>query len=93
LQTEQLETAQKLRGLNNGAALGILELDGAEVKPEALINLTRRIVENQTLEFFTYNRKASYCGNCKKSWFETLHKCPSCGSMSAITTFDRFTST
>src|SRR5208283_3807076 len=36
LQTEQLETAQKLRGLNAGAALGILELDGAEVKPEAL---------------------------------------------------------
>ncbi len=93
LQTEQLETAQKLRGLNTGGTLCILELDGAEVKPEALISLTRRIAENQTLEFFTYNRRASYCGNCKKSWFETLHKCPCCGSMSAITTFDRFTST
>jgi len=66
LQTEQLETAQKLRGLNTGGTLCILELDGAEVKPEALISLTRRIAENQTLEFFTYNRRASYCGNCKK---------------------------
>ena len=91
--TEQLETAQKLRGLNVGATLDILELDAAEVKPEALMNLTQRMVENQTLEFFTYNRIISYCDNCKKSWFGTLHKCPCCGSMSALATFDRFTST
>jgi len=93
LQTDAIDTAQKFKGLNTGGSLSILELESTEVKPEALMDLTRRLIENQTLEFFTYNRIISYCDNCKKSWFGTLHKCSRCGSMSALTTFDRFTST
>ncbi len=93
LQTDAIDTAQKFKGLNTGGSLSILELESSEVKPEALMDLTRRLIENQTLEFFTYNRIISYCDNCKKSWFGTLHKCACCGSMSALTTFDRFTST
>jgi ribonucleoside-triphosphate reductase (formate) len=91
--SETLEMAQKMKGLSVGGTLDIVELDGFEVKPEALMDLTRRLIENQSLEFFTYNRIISYCDNCKKSWFGTVHKCPSCGSMSALSTFDRFTST
>ncbi len=93
LQTDALDTAQKFKGLNTGGSLSILELESSEVKPEALMDLTRRLIENQTFEFFTYNRIISYCDNCKKSWFGTLHKCSCCGSMSALATFDRFTST
>ena len=93
IQTEMLETAQKWKGLNAGGNLSIIELEGADYKPEALMDLTRRLMENQSIEFFTYNRLISFCDNCKKNWFGTLHKCPSCGSMSTLTTFDRFTST
>jgi ribonucleoside-triphosphate reductase (formate) len=93
LSTEQLETAQKMKGLGAGGTLDIVELEAAEFKAEALVDLTRRLIENQYLEFFTYNRIVSYCANCKKSWFGTLHKCPCCGSMSALATFDRFAST
>ena len=93
LSTEALETAQKLEGLNTGGNLNIIELENAEYNPEALMKLTQRLIENQTIEFFTYNRLVSSCDNCKKNWFGTLHKCPSCGSMSSLTTFDRFVST
>ncbi len=93
LATEQLETAQKMKGLNAGGTLEIIELEGGVYKAEALMDLTRRLIENQSLEFFTYNRIVSYCDTCKKSWFGTLHKCPCCGSMSALATFDRFAST
>jgi len=93
LQTEQLETAQKMKAISAGGTLDIIELEASEYKAEALMDLTRRLIENQYLEFFTYNRTVSYCGNCKKSWFGTLHKCPCCGSMSALATFDRFAST
>jgi anaerobic ribonucleoside-triphosphate reductase len=93
IQTEQLETAQKMKGLNAGGNLSIIELEGAEYTPEALMNLTMRLMENTAIEFFTYNRLISFCDNCKKNFFGTLHKCPSCGSMSTLTTFDRFTST
>ncbi len=93
IQTEMLETAQKMKGLNAGGNLSIIELEGAEYTPEALMNLTMRLMENSAIEFFTYNRLISFCDNCKKNFFGTLHKCPSCGSMSTLTTFDRFTST
>jgi ribonucleoside-triphosphate reductase (formate) len=93
LQTEALETTEKFKGLNAGGNLSIIELENSEYKLEAFMDLTRRLIENQTLEFFTYNRLISFCDNCKKNWYRTLHKCPSCGSMSNLTTFDRFAST
>ncbi|XHH09338.1 MAG: anaerobic ribonucleoside-triphosphate reductase [Candidatus Bathyarchaeia archaeon] len=94
VRTEALEFAQKLSGLSAGGSLGIVELDAFDVSPTALLDLTRRLVEaHQPLEFFTYNRVVTYCRNCKKSWFGTLHKCPTCGSISTLGTFDRFNST
>jgi len=90
---ESLEIERKLKGLNAGGSLNIIELESNEYKPEELMNLTEHLIKNQNLEFFTYNRISTYCDNCKKSWFGVLHKCPSCGSMSTLTTFDRFAST
>jgi anaerobic ribonucleoside-triphosphate reductase len=90
--SESFEVEQKLKGLNVGGSLSIIEMD-KDCKPEDLMKFTARLVENQALEFFTYNRITTYCDNCKKSWFGVLHKCPSCGSISTLTTFDRFVST
>jgi anaerobic ribonucleoside-triphosphate reductase len=90
---ESLEIEKKLKGLNAGGSLNIIELESNEYQPEELMNLTEHLIKNQDLEFFTYNRINTYCANCKKSWFGFLHKCPSCGSMSPLTTFDRFAST
>jgi anaerobic ribonucleoside-triphosphate reductase len=90
---ESLEIEQKLKGLNAGGSLNIIELESNKYTPEELMNLTEHLIKNQDLNFFTYNRVNTYCHNCKKSWFGVLHKCPSCGSMSTLTTFDRFVST
>ncbi len=91
--SESLETEQKLKGLNAAGNLSIIELGETEYKPEELMNLTKQLIEKQAVEFFTYNRRITYCVNCKKSWFGALHKCPSCGSISTLITFDRFNST
>ena len=88
-----LEIEQKLKDLNWGGSLSVIELEGAEIKPEDLMKLTIDLFDKQAVEFFTYNRKITYCSNCKKSWLGTLHRCPSCGSISTMITFDRFTST
>jgi anaerobic ribonucleoside-triphosphate reductase len=90
---EVLAAEQKLKGLNAGGSLSIIELEEKQYAPEELLNVTKQLVEKQTVEFFTYNRKITYCSNCKKSWFGTLHKCPSCGAMSTLVKFDRFSST
>jgi anaerobic ribonucleoside-triphosphate reductase len=89
---EIVETAQKMKGLNAGGSFCILDLGDTQFKPEPLMELTRHLIENPIFEFFTYNRITSFCDNCKNSWYGTLHKCPSCGSMSKLATFDRFAS-
>jgi ribonucleoside-triphosphate reductase len=88
--SKQLEPVDKLRGASVGGALSIIDLEEKEYKPEALLNLTKLMVQNQTVELFTYNRIVTYCNNCKRSWYGNLHKCPSCGAISTLTVFDRF---
>jgi ribonucleoside-triphosphate reductase len=87
--SESLAFEQKMRGLHGGN-LTVIELGEAEHKPDDLMSLTKQIFESYNLGFLTYNRKLTYCVNCKKSWFGLLHKCPSCGSIGTLTVFDRF---
>lgn len=88
-----VEITHITKGLLAGGSLDVFELDCDEYQTDALMDLTKRVIENQASEFFTYNRALSYCGNCKKSFVGTMHKCPNCGSMSNLATFDRFKST
>ncbi|MEM2105008.1 MAG: anaerobic ribonucleoside-triphosphate reductase [Candidatus Bathyarchaeia archaeon] len=86
-----LKVEEKLSNLFDiGGYFSIIELGEAEHKPEALMSLTRQIFESGSLEFFTYNRKLTYCVNCKRSWFGRLQKCPSCGAVSKLAFFDQF---
>ncbi len=87
---ESLENAEKLKGLSNGGNLSVIELEQTEYKAEDLMNLTIQLFNQQTAEFFTYNRAITYCSNCDKSWLGNLHKCPQCGTISTLTVFDRF---
>jgi anaerobic ribonucleoside-triphosphate reductase len=91
--SETLDLERKLGGLKAGGSLSIIELEDSTYKPKELMKLTEQLINNRYLEFFTYNRKITYCANCKKSWSGILHKCPSCGSISTLTKFDRFVST
>ncbi len=93
ISSQLLEVQQQLKGLNCGGSLNVIELERNEYKPEELLQLTEHLFRNEFLEFFTYNRAITYCDSCRKSWVGALHKCPSCGSISTMTTFDRFTFT
>lgn len=90
---ESLKIEQKLRGLHAGGCLTVIALGKAEHNPDELMSLTKQIVENYGIEFFTYDRQLTYCVNCKRCWFGLLHKCPSCGATSTLTVFNRFVST
>ncbi len=56
------------------------------------MSITKQIVESSGLGFFTFNRKMTYCTNCKKSWFGILNKCPSCSAISTLAFYDRYPS-
>lgn len=90
--SESLKFGQKIHGLR-GTTLALIELGEAEHKADELMALSKQLFENHDLEFLTYNRKITYCVNCKKSWIGLLNKCPSCGSVGTLTVFDRYAST
>jgi ribonucleoside-triphosphate reductase len=83
---------RKMRGLHGGN-LTVIDLGEAEHKTDELMSLTKQVFEIRNMEFLTYNRKSTYCINCRRSWFGLSHKCPSCGSTGTLTTFDRFSLT
>ena len=90
LPLEFLTVERKLGGLRVGGSVTVIELEEMERKPEELVTLTKHLFESKSVEFFTYNRKMTYCSNCGKSWLGLLHKCPSCGSIGTLVNFDRF---
>ncbi|MGD0977527.1 MAG: anaerobic ribonucleoside-triphosphate reductase [Candidatus Bathyarchaeia archaeon] len=87
---QKTETPQrKTRQTQTGGNLTIIELDETTHEPEQLLSITKQLIENNNLEFFTYNRKATYCTNCKKTWPGRTSKCPQCNAVSTLTYFDR----
>lgn len=93
IESETFQLKNQMKGLNLGGCLYVLELPEKESNYEKLLNFTKNIVNNDWIEFFTYNRQISYCENCQKNWREQIQKCPSCGSLSTMKSFDRFIST
>jgi ribonucleoside-triphosphate reductase len=87
---ELLKTEGRLHKLCANGNLTVMELEEAKHEPEELVALTKELVENYEIGFFTYNRNLIYCVNCKKSRPGLMPKCPDCGSVSTLTTFNRF---
>jgi anaerobic ribonucleoside-triphosphate reductase len=88
--SRSMNVEKEMRELLNGGSLTVLELGDTLYEPGELLSLSRKLVENYEVDFFTYNRNLTYCLNCKRSWFGLLNKCPSCGAVSTLTTFKRY---
>jgi anaerobic ribonucleoside-triphosphate reductase len=89
---EQLTFDNRLAEAHAGGSLIAIDLGEEKREPLQLMETTKQLVQDQA-DLFTYERKLTYCANCKKSWFGTLHKCPSCEAVGTLTFFDRFTTT
>jgi anaerobic ribonucleoside-triphosphate reductase len=90
ISSDALSGIHKLRGLCTGGSLIVVELGESEYDPDELLSLTKQITECGGLEFFTYSRRLTYCTNCRQSWLGMLRKCPSCGAVSSLKVYDRY---
>ncbi|MEM2105391.1 MAG: anaerobic ribonucleoside-triphosphate reductase [Candidatus Bathyarchaeia archaeon] len=77
-------------GKLNGGNTTVIDIENFSGGAEELMALTQDIIKENIYDFFTYNRKLTYCARCKKSWHGIRHKCPSCEATSTLTVFDRF---
>ncbi len=76
-----------------GGSLTVIDLGETEFRPDALLSLTKEIVDVGNVNLFTYNRRLTHCLNCRRSWFGLLHKCPSCAATGSLAFFDPFAKT
>lgn len=90
---ESLATECKLSEAYVGGRLTVIDLGEAELKAEALLSLTKEIVDVGNVNLFTYNRRLTHCLNCRRSWLGLLHKCPSCATTGSLAFFDPFATT
>jgi len=86
---ELLAAEQKLDRLRAGGSLCTVELGSDEYTPDSLASLSQQIFQQGGIEFFTYDRKFTFCAKCKRSWFGVLHKCPVCGAVGTLRVCDR----
>ena len=85
-----IDIERKLSNAHEGGGLVKIELGEKEFKADELLAVTKQLAENSNIGLFAYERKLTYCLNCKKSAFGLLHKCSSCGAVGTLTFFDRF---
>jgi ribonucleoside-triphosphate reductase len=93
IKSESIQIESEISGLNAGGCLYIIDLVDVKFDYEELLNVTKKLIKYSWVEFFTFNRVISFCENCQKNWQKSIQKCPSCGSLSTMKTFDRFRST
>jgi len=84
-QTLKDKTRLRLAGGN----LTVVGLAETAHSPEQLLSTTKRLIEEDNVEFFTYNWKITYCIYCKRTWPGRTSKCPKCNAVSTLVHFDR----
>jgi len=94
---QEVESLSKILALEreadkllNGGSLAVLELGSDSYEPLKLLDISKKLINEYGIRFFTYDRSLTYCMTCKKAWNGQLHKCPSCGSVNSLNYFKRY---
>lgn len=90
ISSDMLSGVHKTRGLCTGGSLTVVDLGEIEFGSDELLLLSRQVTKDESSHFFTYRRRLTYCGNCRQSWLGVLRKCPSCGAVSTLRVYDRY---
>jgi anaerobic ribonucleoside-triphosphate reductase len=93
LSEENLILDNKTNELHEGGGLTIIGLGDAKYEPSDLATISKQLFDSHNVRFFAYERKLTYCTNCKKSWFGLLRKCPVCGAIGTLVLSNRFSGT
>jgi len=84
---EFLNLEGRFHKLTPGGHLATIRVDNSEDSPEALLSITKEVVDAHTIGFYTYKTNLTYCSNCRKTFHGDLIKCPECGSVGTLTHF------
>jgi len=86
---ERLKIEERLQLQCHGGHLALLQPSSDKQSPEELLTITKRLVTTSQIGFFSYSQNFAHCNRCQKTFSGQQTKCPSCGSVDALTNFAR----
>ncbi len=86
---DYLRVESTFHALTPGCHLAVIPIDNGEQKADDLLMITESILKRYKIGLYAFNRKLAYCDVCRKVFYGDLSKCPSCGSVKAVTYFAR----
>ena len=87
LSDESVRLESEMGRVCGGGAVAV-DLGEAECGGDLLAPMVRGLLEDGGFRLVLLGRRLTYCANCRKSWFDLLRKCPSCGTTSMLKAFD-----
>jgi len=86
---DRLKIEEKIQQLALGGHLTTIQIDEEDTTPEKLLAVSRRLTSQSKIGLYAFNRGFIYCGHCRKIMPGQPAKCPSCGSVDNLTSYQR----
>jgi ribonucleoside-triphosphate reductase len=86
----RLKIEEKMQRLASGGHLTPIQTEGDEPNATTLLGLSRKLVSDSRIGLYAFSRALTYCNRCRKIVSGQPTKCPTCGSVNALTSYSRF---
>jgi ribonucleoside-triphosphate reductase len=85
---QRLKIEDRIQQLASGGHLTPIQVDD---KPDSdkLLSLSKKLVSESRVGLYAFGRALTYCSQCKKTVPDQPTKCPTCGSVNALMSYNR----
>ncbi len=85
----RLGIEERMQQFATGGHLTPIQVDDEQPDPVKLLSLSRQLASESKIGLYTFNRVLTYCNRCRKIVPGQPAKCPTCGSVEAVTSYRR----
>ena len=85
---QRLKIEDRIQQLASGGHLTPIQVDDT-LDSDKLLSLSKKLVSESRVGLYTFSRALTYCSHCKKTVPDQPNKCPTCGSVNALMSYNR----
>jgi anaerobic ribonucleoside-triphosphate reductase len=85
---QRLKIEDRIQQLASGGHLTPIQVDD-KLDSDKLLSLSRKLVSESRIGLYVFSRALTYCSQCKKTVPDQPTKCPTCGSVNALMSYNR----
>jgi ribonucleoside-triphosphate reductase len=85
---QRLKIEDRIQQLTPGGHFTPIQVND-KVGSDELLSISKKLVSESSVGLYSFSRTLTYCSQCKKIVPDQPIKCPSCGSVKALTSYNR----